>query len=94
MKKIRFYILIVALMLVSLVAKATEKARLWDCYEIAMKCKTDKNPFTEVSLTATFTNSDTGKKITVDGFYDGDDTFRIRFMPMEPGTWTYTTAST
>lgn len=94
MKKIKFLITIAVFMLVSLVAKATEKARLWDCYEIAMKCKTDKNPFTEVSLAATFTNSDTGKKITVDGFYDGDDTFRIRFMPMEPGTWTYTTAST
>ena len=27
---------------------------------------------------------------TIDGFYDGDDTWRARFLPTRPGKWTYT----
>lgn len=81
------------LLITALPSMAADKVRQWDCFEIALKCKTQKNPFTEVSLTATFTQTETGKSITVDGFYDGDNTFRIRFMPVLQGTWTYLTAS-
>jgi hypothetical protein len=31
--------------------------------------------------------------VTVDGFYDGDGVYRVRFMPDTPGQWSYTTHS-
>jgi len=31
--------------------------------------------------------------ITVNGFYDGDSTWRVRFMPTELGVWDYVTKS-
>jgi Domain of unknown function (DUF5060)/Domain of unknown function (DUF5605)/Protein of unknown function (DUF4038) len=49
------------------------------------------NPFTDIQLSARFSNGDTS--FTVDGFYDGNDTFRIRFMPQMPGKWQYVTRS-
>lgn len=92
MKQSRF-LLIITFLLASAWASAADMVRQWDCYEISLKCKTQKNPFTEVLLSATFTEEKTGRTMTIDGFYDGDDTFRIRFMPMAEGRWTYTTAS-
>lgn len=49
------------------------------------------NPFTDAELSGTFQKKD-GKKIwNVDGFCDSADgsVFRIRFMPDQPGTYTY-----
>ncbi len=34
-----------------------------------------------------------GKTVTVPGFYDGDDTFRVRFMPEQEGAYSYVTNS-
>ena len=51
------------LLITALPSMAADKVRQWDCLEIALKCKTQKNPFTEVSLTATFTQTETGKSI-------------------------------
>lgn len=62
----------------------------WGCAELSFNYETSKNPF-DVELEATFTNGD--KSLTVRGFYDGDQTYRIRFMPTETGTWSYTTRS-
>ncbi len=62
----------------------------WEIYEetFHVERKFD-NPFTEVELRATFTS---GKaSYTVDGFYDGDDIWRIRFSPMHEGMWQYET---
>ena len=50
------------------------------------------NPFTEVDLTATFTHEG-GQTITVNGFYDGDNTWRVRFMPLEEGGWSFETTA-
>lgn len=38
-----------------------------------------------LGLTAEFSNGDT--KITVNGFYDGGDTWKVRFLPQKAGTW-------
>ena len=57
----------------------------WEQFETSFTLHTAKNPFTDVTLKATFTHAVSGKVITVDGFYDGDDTYRIRFMPTEQG---------
>lgn len=65
----------------------------WDTCEFSFTSKTQyENPFTEVDLSATFTHAN-GRVITVHGFFDGDDTWRVRFMPLEEGDWTFDTRS-
>lgn len=60
------------------------------------------NPFTDVQLTAQVT-APSGRKVTVDGFFDGDGTggeggqsgnvFKVRVFADEAGTWSWTTQS-
>ena len=50
------------------------------------------NPYTQVTVTATFT-APSGATRTVRGFWDGGNTFRVRYTPMEVGTYTYVIAS-
>ncbi|MDR0812368.1 MAG: DUF5060 domain-containing protein [Paludibacter sp.] len=69
---------------------AQQQVECWDRFEISLKHKTSGNPF-NVKLSATFTNGNITQ--TVSGFYDGDDTYRIRFMPAETGEWRYITSS-
>ena len=69
-------------------------AEQWDTVELQLAGPRDKaNPFTDVTLTASFEHTASGRALTVDGFYDGDATWRIRFMPLEAGTWRYRTAA-
>jgi hypothetical protein len=63
----------------------------WGLFELALQGPASGNPFLEVELSATFTHGD--RKVRVGGFYDGDGTYRVRFMPEAVGEWTYTTAS-
>ncbi|MFQ5906501.1 MAG: DUF5060 domain-containing protein, partial [bacterium] len=66
----------------------------WDTCEITLTAsRTYANPFRDVSLTGTFTHAAGGKLITVNGFYDGGSTWRIRFMPTKLGIWNYVTKS-
>ncbi len=60
-------------------------------FEAEFKCAETANPFVDISFTAVFKNEAT--EVKVSGFYDGDDTFRIRFMPKALGVWKYTTTS-
>src|SRR6266508_3582235 len=64
----------------------------WDTLEIELNAGSiSANPFRDVELTAEFVHDPTGKKIAVNGFYDGGTTWRLRFMPTELGTWRYVT---
>ena len=66
----------------------------WDTYERSLDAAGSyANPFQDVSLTATFTHAFSGARLTVDGFNDGRNTWRLRFMPMQLGTWRWTTVS-
>ena len=67
-----------------------EKVECWKRFELAFDQVKKNNPF-DVQLSATFTCG--GEKKTVHGFYDGNDTYRIRFMPTVPGEWKYVTVS-
>ena len=69
---------------------AQDKVECWGRYEISIPAKVKGNPF-DVELTATFNGPDT--TLTVRGFYDGNDTFKIRFMPVKQGGWYYITQS-
>lgn len=60
----------------------------WGMFEITLKSKeTFKKPFHDVVLTADFVNASKKKKVT--GFYDGDSTWKIRFMPSELGEYKF-----
>ncbi len=62
----------------------------WGRLDLPLEAKVKGNPF-DTQLKAVFHGPDT--TMTVNGFYDGDNTFRIRFMPPTEGRWTYTTQS-
>jgi len=63
----------------------------WGLFELPLKGPTTGNPFQDVKLEATFTQGH--RSVRVAGFYDGDGTYRIRFMPDMQGAWTYKTIS-
>jgi hypothetical protein len=63
----------------------------WDHVELDFSGPSTGNPFLDVVLTATF--SFQHRTRTVDGFYDGGGSYKIRFMPDEAGEWTWTTKS-
>jgi len=67
---------------------------LWDSVEFAFRSPQPyANPFRDATLKATFLHP-SGQQFTVDGFYDGDATWKVRFMPTQLGRWSYTTTST
>lgn len=51
-----------------------------------------REKYTNVELSCSFTGPE-GNVTTVPGFWDGDDTFRVRFAPSKPGSWTWNTVS-
>jgi len=72
-------------------ALAADTVERWGVYEIALTGPAAGNPFLDVRLSARFRFRN--RVVEADGFYDGDGSYRIRFMPDETGEWTYTTAS-
>ena len=63
----------------------------WECFEVMLEGPSGGNPFVDVQLAATFSLDH--REVRVDGFYDGDGKFRVRFMPDTQGVWRYRTAS-
>ena len=63
----------------------------WDYLEIELKAQTEGNPFLDVELQAEFSYAH--RTVKVDGFYDGDDRYIVRFMPDTEGEWHYVTHS-
>ena len=59
--------------------------------EIVFHGPSHGNPFVDVDLTIAFRAG--GDEITAGGFYDGDGTYRARFLPPSTGEWAYTTTS-
>jgi len=69
-----------------------EHVEQWGMQEIVLHSHhVYDNPFVDVQLQAAFTSE--GKSILVKGFYDGDQTWRIRFMPETRGRWSFKTQS-
>ena len=79
---------------VLLVALATLGALAEDCpqwgrFEVAFtNANSYANPYRDVALEANFTRPD-GSTVKFWGFYDGRQTWRLRFMPDQPGVWRY-----
>ena len=72
-------------------AAAAKTVEQWGMFEFALTGPATGNPYKDVTLTADFTLGH--RTIRVKGFYDGNATYRIRFMPDATGAWSYTTAS-
>ena len=86
------------------VGNSQQPVRTWDVFEITLKSSTPpNNPYVSylergrtAHLTAIFSGSTgecKGRTITVPGFWDGNDSWKIRFAPSLPGTWDYQTVS-
>jgi len=63
----------------------------WGQFEISLPGPSHGNPFIDMQLTATFSQGDEKHEVT--GFYDGNGTYRVRFMPGKTGRWEYVTRS-
>ena len=61
--------------------------RKWDVFEVAVEGPSDGNPFLDHSLKGIFTSKN--ESAVVDGFYDGDGVYRLRFMPSFEGKYTF-----
>jgi hypothetical protein len=68
-----------------------QRVEQWDIFELSFSGPADGNPFVDVELFATFMQGDHDHRVR--GFYDGDGTYRVRFMPDAPGEWEYSTQS-
>lgn len=71
----------------------TALARQYRVLAIALRAEgMHAKPFTGVELSATFI-APSGARFTVPGFYDGDGTWKVRFMPYEVGVYRWTSAA-
>ena len=58
-----------------------------DTWELAFGSKADGNPFVDYEIRGVFSGDNKVK--TVEGFYDGGCTYKIRFMPSFEGKYRY-----
>jgi hypothetical protein len=72
-------------------ADATPQVERWDVFELKLAGPKEGNPFIDIWLAATFRTG--AREMVVDGFYDGDGVYKIRFTPDSLGAWTYATDS-
>lgn len=63
----------------------------WGILELSLSGPSAGNPFIDIQLSAEFKNGN--EKVKVDGFYDGDGIYKVRFMPHAIGEWNYETTS-
>ena len=68
-----------------------DKISKWDYTEIVLESEFQGNPFKDFKLTATFKNG--SDQFDVLGFYDGNNQWKIRFMPTNTGKWEFVTTS-
>ncbi len=59
----------------------------WDVFELALQGRQERNPFTDYEIHGIFYHKK--ETLTVNGFYDGNGIYRIRFMPSYEGEYTY-----
>ena len=70
---------------------AQAEAERWGIFALTLAGPQDGNPFADVSFGAEFAHRH--RSVRVDGFYDGDGQYVVRFSPDTLGEWRYTTCS-
>jgi len=68
-----------------------QQVERWGMFEESFMATPTGDPFSDVSIRAVFKHKDSAVETV--GFYDGDNAYKIRFMPEHEGEWTYTTYS-
>lgn len=56
-----------------------KQVEVWCIQEVSCKGYTDGNPFVDYSIKGIFKSKN--ENVTVEGFYDGDGCYKVRFMP-------------
>jgi hypothetical protein len=90
--------MIVSAVLLLMAAQIEKPAQMadvprWSVYELTLTASdTQRDLYLERDLVGVFSGP-TGQSIVVNGFWDGDRTFRLRFTPTAEGVWTYMTVS-
>ena len=70
-------------------AQAAISVPLYGVFEADVTCAaTMDNPFRDAVLTVDF-HAPSGAVVPVTGFYAGGESWRVRFVPREPGAWTW-----
>lgn len=87
----RFLFTALTFILIALSAPLSRAAEQWGAEEVVLRARIDGNPYLDVRLDARFSQGD--RAIVVPGFWDGGDTYRVRFSPPTPGEWRYETRS-
>lgn len=59
----------------------------WDVFEISVHGYSDKNPFVDYGIQGIFINKNEKKE--VNGFYDGEGIYKVRFMPSFEGEYSF-----
>lgn len=67
------------------------KTEKWGMFEIKLQGPSQGNPYVEIDLKAEFNHEQ--KSVIVEGFYDGEGIYIVRFMPQIEGQWKYRTHS-
>lgn len=57
----------------------------WDIQEITCSGRSDGNPYLDYQIQGIFTGKN--ERLTIAGFYDGDGTYKVRFMPSFEGEY-------
>jgi len=92
MNRFRCFLILIA---VARAAPAGETlgVSMWQQIEIPLTSSGQyENPFTDVTVSATFI-APSRRQYNVEGFYNGGNSWRVRFMPTEMGDWSYVTKS-
>ncbi|MBX2843838.1 MAG: DUF5605 domain-containing protein [Flammeovirgaceae bacterium] len=59
----------------------------WEKFELSFQAEELEDTYSTSTLRGIFTHN--GERKEVDGFYDGDGNYKIRFMPYDNGIWNY-----
>lgn len=82
-------IIVLILFALASICLAQTKVEVWKQVELTFhSSKCYDNPFLDVELLTIFTNS-SGDTITRPAFWDGGDTWKVRFSPTKLGRWNY-----
>ncbi|MDR6880859.1 DUF5605 domain-containing protein [Bacillus sp. 3255] len=74
-----------------LVGQLQESVERWGIYELSLRGPENGNPFKDNQLQAIFRHKN--RSVRIQGFYDGEGVYRIRFMPDTIGEWAFETES-
>ncbi len=82
--------LLLGLSLTRMLPAQTPAVERWGRYEQSFtSARSYDNPLYDLSSFAVRFISPTGREVRVNGFWDGGDLWKVRFMPDEPGPWAW-----